>query len=636
MLKIDHRQVNTAVKKISAVFINVTTIFTLSLLVKLLYFNSQLGDGLLIGLPGFAALGSIMILTSISWLLKPKVSIWYMSILDLILTFVVFGNVLFYRYFNDLISIPLLTQASCVSDIGSSMFQLLHLSDLILIIDFVLIPFLGKVVGKGTYDNKYRGKKYLIAVTSLVFGAIIMFTSFNQLVRSQPTILQTFYDRVFVAQNIGLLNYHAADVYAFVQQGIEENSELDEQKKQEIFKYFIEKKQTNNDYKQLNGVGKDKNLIVVQMEAIQQFVINKAVNGKEITPNLNKLAASGIYFDNYYYQTAGGGTSDAEFTANVSMFPMKEGAVYIRKPGNKYYSLPLKLKEAGYSTLAMHGYKPGFWNRSVVYKNIGFDKFYSKSNMKENELLGMGISDKDFFKQVAEKLKTQNKPYHAFLISLSSHFPYDNDKSKYSSFDVGKYKDTLLGDYLEAVHYTDEALGQFVDELKSSGMMDDTVLVLYGDHHGIPKDNEQELAEFLGKENLTPMEWQQLQKVPMIINTSGIESMTVSIAGGGVDFMPTILNIMGMDDSNQPSLGRDLINSQEGFVVLRNGSFVTDDKVYISKENICYDVKTGETISQEEYSELKQKAESLLNYSDTIIRFDLADEIKDYLEKQKP
>jgi lipoteichoic acid synthase len=636
MQKTKYTHLIAALKERRDLVINMTTIFTMVLFLKLLYFNNQISGGYLGGFHGFAALGPLLILVGISWLLKPKTSIYYLGTLNILLSFIIFSNVLFYRYFNDLISIPLITQASCVSGITSSMFELIHYSDLLLVVDFILFPIVNRYIAKRAYGDKVIRNKNWKAVALFAVGAIFMLTSFNQLIKSQPTILQSFYDRVYVAQNVGLLNYHAADIYTFVQQGLEEGDKLDTEKQQEIFEFFKLQKLDKDKSQLLFGAGKNKNLIVVQVEALQQFVINKSVNGKEITPNLNKLVASGIYFDNYYYQTAGGGTSDAEFTANVSMYPMKVGAAYIRKPGNYYYSLPQKVKEAGYSTVAMHGYKPGFWNRSVAYKNIGFDEFYNKNNMAENEVLGMGISDKDFLKQALEKLKRQKQPYYSFLITLSSHFPYDNDKSKYSSFDVGKYKDTLLGNYLEAIHYTDEALGEFIGELESNGILGNTVLAIYGDHHAIPKDNEMELAEFLGKDSLSSVEWQQLQKVPMIIKISDIESRTISTAGGGVDFMPTLLNIMGVDSSNQPNFGRDLINSQEGLVVLRNGSFVTNDKVYISNENVCYDIDTGNSIPLEDYTELRQEADKRLKYSDMILEFDLLDEIRDYLEKQIP
>lgn len=629
MWKAKDTNIISVMNELKRLLLNITTLFTLVLLLKLLYFNSQIGNGSLDGFNGLAALGSLLILASISCLMKPKMELVYIGLLNLLLTLMIFSNILFYRYFNDMISIPLLTQASVVSDVGSSMFQLMHFSDLLLIIDFILLPLLWK----NSYRFEFTRIKGRQALVCMAVGTLLMVLSFNQLIKSQPTILQTFYDRVYVAQNVGLLNYHAADAFAFVQQSIAEDDQLDAKKQQEIFEYFRKQKQSESSGENLFGAAKGKNLIVIQIEALQQFVVNTSINGVEVTPNLNKLAASGIYFNNYYYQTAGGGTSDAEFTANISMFPMKVGAAYIRKSGNQYYALPRKMKEAGYSTVAMHGYKPGFWNRSVVYKNIGFDEFYSKSNLVENEALGMGISDKDFFKQAVEKLKQQKQPYYAFLITLSSHFPYDNDKSKYSSFDVGKYKDTLLGDYLEAVHYTDEALGHFLEELQRTDLSEQTVVAVYGDHHGIPKDNQEELAEFLGKEELSSLEWQQLQKVPMIISAPGINSMTINTVGGGVDFMPTLQNIMGIDGSSQPSFGRDLVNSNNGLVILRNGSFVTNDKMYISGENICYDLETGKEVPMKDYAEIKQQADQQLNYSDIILKYDLVDEIKAYLEK---
>lgn len=571
-------------------------------------------------------------LASTSLLLNARLAVLYLKALDLLLTFVIFSNVVFYRYFNDLISVPLLFQARNLSDVQSSMLELLHWSDLLLVVDLALLPVINKVIVKKKDIATGFYRKMIQASVCFITGIAIVLFGFVQLLKSQPTILQNFYDRVYIAQNVGLLNYHAADVYTFVQQSAADDNVLDEQKQKEIMAFFRTYQHGDNGEKQLFGAGRGKNLIVIQAEALQQFVMRRTINGQEITPNLNKLAESGIYFDNYYFQTAGGGTSDAEFTSLVSMFPMKEGAVYIRKPGNTYFSLPRKLKENGYSTMAMHGYKPGFWNRSVVYKNLGIDEFYSMSNMDRTETLGMGISDKSFFRQAVDKLEEQKKPSFTFLITLSNHFPYDNDKSFYGNFDVGIYKDTLIGDYLESVHYADEALGEFIEALQSNGVLKDSVLVLYGDHHGIPKDNREELAQFLGKESLSTMEWLQLQKVPMIIKVPGVEPMEVHTVGGAVDLMPTLLNILGVDATERLGFGRDLINEKKGLAVLRNGSFISDELLYISSENNCYDSSTGALVPLERYQELKQQADRLLNYSDIILKYDFADEIKEYME----
>lgn len=625
-------------QKASAVVHSFLTIYVVMILIKLIYFNYETGLHKAAWMQLLTTLGSIFVLISFAFILKHKNARRYVIAIDAVFSFIIFSDLMFYRYFNDLISVPMLLQASVVTDVGSSVLELLHPLDLLFIADIVMLPFLQRYMEKVKLNLNNQGRRSGTKALSFgMSGLLMIYIGMSHLVASQPTILQTFYDRVYVAQNIGLLNYHAADAYRYVAQNLEEEDELSEHKNTEIMDFFSQKKK-DNDKGLLWGAGQGKNIIVVQVEALQQFVINRKINGQEITPNLNKLIAESIYFDNYYYQTAGGGTSDAEFTANVSMLPMKEGAAYIRKPANYYYPIPKRLKDEGFETIAMHGYKPGFWNRSVVYKALGYDEFFSKNSITEDEILGMGISDKSFLKQALARLEQSKAPYYAFIITLSSHFPYDNDKSFYDSrLDVGEFKDTLLGDYLEAIHYTDEALGMFIEELEESGQLKNTVLAVYGDHHAISKDNMKELAELLGKEELNELEWQQLQKVPMLIHLpKGAEAQVVSTPGGGVDFMPTLLNIAGIDTSDMVYMGRDLLNSEEGFVVFRNGSFVTNDISYISNSNTAYDIKTGEVIVQEEYEVEKALAEKYLDYSDTIMEFDLIDDIKENLNKQKP
>ncbi len=637
MYKFVGTAVNNLKVKFTAIWHNYLTIYVITVFLKFVYFNYQTGLHNLLKLQMLTTLGSIFVLVSFAFLLKQKHAKWYVIILNVLLSFVMFSDLIFYRYFNDLISVSLLFQSGNLMDVGSSLLELLHFEDLLFIADIIILPFLNSKLIKRKYDlkntRKISGAK---ALSLCMLGGIMVYAGTMHLVNSQPAILQTFYDRVYVAQNIGLINYHVADAYRFMEQNKSEDNELDVQKKNEIMEFFKTKKKSS-EAGVLSGVGKNKNIIVIQVEALQQFVINKSINGKEITPNLNKLISESIYFDNYYYQTAGGGTSDAEFASNVSMYPMKEGSAYIRKSGNYYYSLPQKLKDSGYGTIAMHGYKPGFWNRSVMYKALGFDEFFSKTSFNEDEILGMGISDKSFLSQSFKKLSEYKQPYFAFVITLSSHFPYGNDKSQYSPLDVGEYKDTLMGDYIQAVHYTDEALGMFIEELRSSGLLNNTVLAVYGDHQAIPKDNISELASFMGKEELNELEWQQLQKVPMIIHLPGNkEPQVISTAGGEIDFMPTLLNIAGVDASNVVNMGKDLLNTKEGFVMFRNGSFVTNDTAYISSSNTAYDIKTGDVLEPESYEKEKNLVLKYLDYSDTILEFDLIDDIKKYLEIEKP
>lgn len=631
-----HIYVNRALEMIKRCWTDEIVMFFILILVKLLLFNGMMESGSIRNITLVASvIGTVLILVCWTNLISRAVRLTVLYLIDCVVTFVIIADMLFYRYFNDVLSMPLLTQASVVTSVKSSILNLLHISDMIFLLDLLIIPvvfFIGKKAAQN--GNRGYGKRILRFVFALAIGLTLSSYGILNLSKAQPEILDSFYDRVYIVQNIGLLSFHSVDAFKFIKSKDKEALPVSEDKKKEILEFLKEKKDKKQSVPALFGTGKDKNLIVIQVEALQGFVINRSVNGQEITPNLNKLIKNSLYFDNYYTETAGGGTSDAELLSNASMFPAKEGSAYIRFSGNDYYSLPKRLSEQGYLTSAMHAYKPGFWNRSVMYKTLGFDEFVNMNNFIQDEISGMGLTDKSFFRQSLEYIEKYREPYYSFLITLSSHFPFDNDKKYYSSFDVGKYKDTFLGNYLEAIHYADEALGKFIEELEVRGLMDRSVLAIYGDHFAIPKDKKEYLAEFLGLKDMDNYNWVKQQKVPLIIRVPGENySGTKHIAGGGVDFMPTILNIMGVDSSNMPMLGWDLLNSSEGMVVLRNGSFITDKYIYLTSNGAAYEAESGKSYPIEKLEKEKELAAKHLEYSDIIIENNLVNEFAEYLKK---
>ncbi len=616
--------------------VNEISLFFILIALKLLIFNEMMESGSIKNIALVASIGGTVLLL-VCWInLIPKavrLSLLYM--VDCGVTFIIIADMLFYRYFSDVLSIPVLTQASVVTSVKSSIISLLHIYDLIFAIDLLIIPFviiISKRVSKhGSIDY---GKRLIRFAAAFIIGFGLCSYGIFNLLKTQPSILNSFYDRVYIVQNIGLLSFHSIDVFKFVKSKDKEILPLTEDDKRELREFLDDKKADQLQNPKLYGVGKDKNLIVIQVEALQEFVINRSINGQEITPNLNKLIKNSLYFDNYYTETAGGGTSDAELLSNVSMFPAKEGSAYIRFSGNEYYTLAKRLKQEGYYTSAMHAYKPGFWNRSVMYKTFGFDEFVNKNNLLQDEIVGMGLSDKSFFRQTLQRMEKYKEPYYSLLITLTSHYPFDNDKKYYSSFDVGEYKDTFFGNYLESIHYTDEALGEFIEELEAGGIMERSVLAIYGDHFAIPKDKSEYLAEFLQLDTMDDFNWVKQQKVPLIIHMPGSKYIeTNHIAGGGVDFTPTILNIMGTDSSTMPMLGRDLMNSSEGMAIFRHGNFITDKYICLANDSAAYEVETGERYPIEKLEKEKELAKKHLEYSDMIIENNLVNELIEYLEK---
>lgn len=627
---------NKAVKLLQGNKGNEIRLFFVIIALKLLLFNGMMERSSIKNVALIASvLGTVVVLVCWTDLIPRVVRIPFLYMLDLGISFIIVSDMLFYRYFSDVLSMPVLSQASVVTSVESSIVSLLHLSDLIFILDLIIMPFVfimnrksGAKVGLG------YGKRIIRFAFALMIGLGLCSYGISNLLKTQPYILDSFYDRVYIVQNIGLLSFHGIDAFKFVKSRDKEPLPVTDDKKNELKEFLDAKKAGQKADPKYFGAGRGKNLIVVQVEALQEFVINRSINGQEITPNLNKLIKNSLYFDNYYTQTAGGGTSDAELLSNASMFPARDGSAYIRFSGNDYYSLAKRMKEEGYYTSAMHAYKPGFWNRSVMYMTLGFDEFFSKNNMEQDEIVGMGLSDKSFFRQSLKHMEQYKEPYYSLMITLTSHYPFDNDKKYYSSFDVGKYKDTFFGNYLESIHYTDEALGEFVAELEKEGLLERSVLAIYGDHFAIPKDKKQYLGEYLGLGTVDDFNWVKQQRVPLIIHIPGDKYKGVRhIAGGGVDFMPTILNIMGVDSSSMPMLGRDLLNSAEGMAILRHGTFITDKYLCLTSEGTAYELKTGSKYPVEKLEKEKELARKHLEYSDLIIENNLVKELVEYLEK---
>ncbi|HYE81071.1 MAG TPA: LTA synthase family protein [Clostridia bacterium] len=626
---------NVMIKRIRKSLNYEIMLFFILIVGKLLIFNGIMEMNSLWNISLVASVaGTVLILICWAGIVPGTVRLPLLYLIDFGVTFLIIADILFYRYFSDVLSMPVLTQASVVTSIKSSIISLIHISDLVFALDLLIIPVVLYINKKINMEhNSGYGKRIMGSVFVFAIGFGLCSYGLSNLLKTQPFILNSFYDRVYIVQNIGLLSFHSIDAFKFIESRGKEAMPVDGGKKQEIQDFLKAKKAEQRQSPELFGTGKGKNLIVIQVEALQEFVINRSINGQEITPNLNKLVKNSLYFDNYYTQTAGGGTSDAELLSNVSMFPAKDGSAYIRFSGNEYYSLAKRLKQEGYYASAMHAHKAGFWNRSVMYKVLGFDEFISKSDYIQDETVGMGLSDRSFFRQSLERLEKYKEPYYSFLITLTSHYPYDNDKKYYSSFDVGKYENTFFGNYLESIHYADEALGGFLDELEAKGLMDRSVLAVYGDHFGIPKDKKEYLAEYLGLGEMDDYNWVKQQKVPLIIHVGGDQKGVRHITGGGVDFMPTILNIMGIDSSTMPVFGKDLLNSSEGMAVLRHGNFITDKYISLTAEGIAYDVETGERYPAEKLEKDKELAAKHLEYSDLVMENDLVGELIEFLEK---
>ncbi|MEC0372206.1 LTA synthase family protein [Paenibacillus chibensis] len=523
----------------------------------------------------------MIVFSLIEWFATKRKILYYM-IANLCITLIYFSVLMYYKYYGVIATYHALQQVDKVTKVGESTYSLITPYYLFIFVDivfFLFFMFRPKYIAKWKErGSKRMNRMVLIVITAVSFGLCVFniwpnHASMNEIKK---------------AESMGILNYEVYTLFA------------DTREKDEIIDSKEITQQAVNDLKgtdtpatpQYWGADKGKNLIVVQMESFQNFLIGLKVDGQEITPNLNKLVQENTYFNNFYTNAGQGTTSDAEFVVNTSFYvPKNEPAtssVYMKK---ELPSLPKLLSSNGYDTATFHTNSVEFWNRQDLYKAIGFGKYYDQSFYGDDDHIAFGASDEVLYdKTVPElaKIDTGDKPFYAMVISMSAHHPYRMPEEKVKINLPEEYDGTLLGDYIRAQNYADYAMGQFLEDLKTSGLWEDSLIVFYGDHQGVPMytlgSKEKDLMEqLIGHE----YGYTDMFNIPFIVHSpSGQLPAVMERTGGQIDIMPTVANLLGVSMEHQLHFGEDLFNQETNLIPLRHflptGSFLNDQTMYVT------------------------------------------------------
>ncbi|MFA5524121.1 MAG: sulfatase-like hydrolase/transferase [Tissierellales bacterium] len=596
-----------------------SSILLVLFLIKVLVYNKLIENGNVSIKISFISLAYFLLVIALANLLSVKRRGIVFFLAYSAISLVMFADAAYFKYFNQLTSVVVLKQFSQLTTVGESIAYILEPINFLLVADILPLIFYYVFIHKNRFSNVKNplDKKQSIGFTVVALAIVIL----------SVASVNTFGDNINLYKQ-EFFTYHIADIYnTFF--STYEAEDIDQ-----LLKESIEK--ISNKEKNLFGLAKGKNVITIQVEGLQNFVINRDYNGEEITPNLNKLIKeNSIYFDRYYQQLGRGNTSDAEFVSHNSLYPAMDGQSYLMYYDNTYYGLPWILKDKGYSTAAFHGYKAAFWSRDKAYPYQGFDKFYSgDAHYKINEpVIGLGINDSEFYTQSIDFIKSMQEPYYAFLVTLSSHHPFDMPQIYKNIIIEEKHEGTLFGNYIQSINYADAALGEFIEHLKEEGLYENTIINIYGDHFGlssIDEENIKNMTEYLGYE----YDFDEMLKVPLIVHLpdSGI-SQKISITGGQMDFLPTVLNLLGIENKKGIMLGQDLINAVEGFVAqqtyMLKGSYIKDDFVFsmsrdgIFKNSRAWNINTRQPVELESCREDYERAIKEINESNNILRNDL-------------
>lgn len=607
-------------------------------------------------------LAVIVILGSFGYLFHPKNRFTYYLILDIFLSGICMINSVYYTFYSSFASVSMLSLTQYIGDVGDAVVEnVLQLKDLIYVIGPLVLIFVHIKLKKKNYykkiETKTERKKKM--TKTLITGSAILGLFIITLTSLDVSRFIKQWNKEYIVTRFGIYIYQSNDLITSIQPKLNSMFGYDKAKKS-FNDYFANRKgQKTNEY---TNIFKDKNILVIHAESMQNNVIGLEFNGEAVSPTLNKLAKEGMYFSNFYSQVSVGTSSDTELTFSTSLMPTKSGTAFVAYYNRTYNSIPKLLSEQGYYTFSMHANKADFWNRRTMHKSLGYKKFYSKSDYEvtPETSIGLGLSDKEFFKQSIPKLVNINNKYdnwYGVMIMLTNHTPF-SDTAKYGEFAVDMketitkedgtteeishpyMEGTKLGNYFKSVHYADSALGQLLEDLETNGLLDDTVIVLYGDHDArLPRKDynllynyNKETNSILDKNDPNYKEYDSYQyelgrKVPFIIWTKDMAgtkyNMEVKEVMGMYDAMPTLGNMFGF--YNEYQLGNDIFNVLgSNIVCFPNGNWVTN-KAYYNSQKIEYLSLNGEAISEEEIKKNTEYTNNLLDVSNNIIVFNLLD-----------
>lgn len=615
--------------------------------------------------PIVADLGVILLIGSFGYVIKPEKRYKYYFMWILVFTIMQIVNSVYYTFYVSFASFGELATLSQVKTVTGSLFEKFKFYDFIYIVFPIIFYALHQKLNTSYYYKvikKIETKKKMFAFT-LTMALICFIFTFATATKIDYSRLTKQWNRVYIVERFGIVIYQFNDLiqsltpklgslFGYEEAAIMFNDYFDNMTEDE--KYNGKNEYTNI----LDGY----NIIFVHMEGMQTYLMDLSFNGVEVTPNVNKLAKEGMFFKNFYPQISTGTSSDTEFTLSSSLMPVSSGTVFVSYYNRNYITIQKLLKQKGYYTFSTHGNYASMWNRDKAHPSLGYeDMFFEESyNYNEEDVINLGISDSKFFEQLVPKMEEieQTHPnYMGTVITLSNHSPFIF-LDKYGEYDMSStfteinsqtnkqeikttnyLYETAVGNYITSAHYSDKALGEFVNYINDSEYFNNTVFVFYGDHDAkltrkelnylynydyktgeVYEEDDKEYTEYnyynheINK-NTPLIIWTKNQTLKKKINK------TVDYTMGMYDVLPTLGNMLGIE--NKYALGHDIFNiKDENVVVFPNGNYLTN-KIYYNNSTGEYFVRNNSVINDNYIEKYKTYAENLLDVSNAIIVHDL-------------
>ena len=393
-----------------------------------------------------------------------------------------------------------------------------------------------------------------------------------------------------------------------------------------IHEYYAGETPTNkNEY---TGLCKDFNLIVITAESFCKLAVDE-----KLTPTLYRLVHSGVICENFYTPKWQNNTTDSEYTICTGILPDTKGAKSFAKSSEN--SMPLALppmfKDLGYTARAFHDHDYKYYDRNKTHPNLGYEFIAVGSGLEITKQTHE--SDVEMM-EAAIPMFINDDRFLAYFMTMSGHSPYSWSnaicKKNREYVEDLPYK-TAGKCYMACNIELDRALEYLLIELEKAGKLDNTLIVMTGDHYPYAM-SEDELTDLAGHK--LEKEFERFENYCVIWSKAFEENITVEKPCCSLDLMPTILNLMGVEYDSRLYMGHDILSEEPGFVQFRNGSIITDFIRYSAstgKTEWLVDVNLSDADKKAYVESCKNVAKTKLNIARAILNNDYYKYIQEYL-----
>ncbi len=612
--------------------------------------------------PFVTDLGVILIIGALGYFIKPRNQFKYYFTWTVIYSILCIVSSVYYTFYSSFASIGEFASLGQVEGVTGAFTEKLRIIDFIYILVPIIFYFIHHKLAASTYyyflDKIEKGKKMVVG--TILVGTLFLAYSFGVATGTDYSRLAKQWNRVYIVERFGVIVYQFNDLIQSMTPKLSSLFGYDDAL--ERFNAYFDNKEEHktNEY---TGVLNGYNIVFIHMEGMQTFLMDLEFNGKELTPNLNKLAKEGMFFKNFYPQVSTGTSSDTEFTLLTGLLPAQSGTVFVSYYNRNYFTIPKYLKEKGYYTFSMHGNYSSMWNRNKAHPSLGYEGLYFNETYKytDADVVNLGINDNLFFEQalpIIENIEQTYNNYMGTMITLSNHAPF-KAAAAFSDFDLSTtmdvvneetglketittdyLRDTAVGDYMLSANYADGALGTFMDYVKKSKEFDNTLFVFYGDHDAKLSRNEinylynynPETGEVYTVDDENYREYDAFdhelnKKTPLIMwsknkDLKRIFKGEINYTMGMSDVSTTLLNMYGL--YNKYSVGNDIFNiKNDNIIAFPNGNILTKDLYYNNSKNEYKIFNPKFELTDEYLENLKAIVDEKLEISNYIIVYNL-------------